>query len=724
MTTAIRRSMRGILLCAALTASGAQDAPPERERALIGVLQSDAPPAEKAIACKRLAVCGTSHAVPALAPLLADPRLASWARIALEAIPDPAAVDALLAAMDRLKGALQVGVINSIGVRRDARAVDALVKKLRDADPDVASAAAVALGRIGGDPAARALEPLLTTAPAGLRPAVAEGGILCAERLLAEGRHADAVKLYDAVRGANVSQQRTIEAVRGAILARRSAGVPLLIEQLQSADKAFFDIGLHTAREMPGREVTRALLAQMERTPPERQPHLLLALADRGGDEVLPAALKAAGSGPLPLRLAAFGVLERRGSPSGVPVLLSAAADDDVRLSQAAKSVLTRLSGAEVDAAILDTLKRGDEKARRAAVELAGLRRLTPAMPALLQAAADPTAPIRTASLKVLGDLAGLAEVPSLLDILLRSQDTAAAENALSAVCARLTRPAAGHVIVQKAVYGDLAAGRSIDVTAKVAALVKAGALSVEASNAHFGDPSGGVVKQLRVDYTVNGLAGSATVRENESMTFAGRAAPPALVDPLCAALAQAPPAVKPALLRVLRSVGGPKVLAAIRSAAADAHAETRETALRVLCDWPAPDALPDLMPLARAAADPRFKILALRGVIRLAPLQAVSAERKAASLREAMDLAERNEEKTLVLAALGGIPAPGALALVTPHLGTPELKEAACLAAVGIAEKIAPTHPDAVAEAMQQVLKAAPGEAIALRARALAEKK
>ena len=55
------------------------------ESALLKVLESDAPSAEKAITCKRLAVYGTAAAVPALSELLPDPQLSSWARIALEA---------------------------------------------------------------------------------------------------------------------------------------------------------------------------------------------------------------------------------------------------------------------------------------------------------------------------------------------------------------------------------------------------------------------------------------------------------------------------------------------------------------------------------------------------------------------------------------------------------------------------------------------------------------
>ncbi len=53
-------------------------------------------------------------------PLLADKELTSWARIALEAIPGPAADEALREAMGDVEGRTLIGVINSIGVRGDA----------------------------------------------------------------------------------------------------------------------------------------------------------------------------------------------------------------------------------------------------------------------------------------------------------------------------------------------------------------------------------------------------------------------------------------------------------------------------------------------------------------------------------------------------------------------------------------------------------------------------
>ena len=55
-------------------------------------------------------------------------------------------------------------------------------------DAEVASSAAVALGKIGGESAIKTLRQSLAGAPEAVRSAVAEGCILAAEQLLADGR--------------------------------------------------------------------------------------------------------------------------------------------------------------------------------------------------------------------------------------------------------------------------------------------------------------------------------------------------------------------------------------------------------------------------------------------------------------------------------------------------------------------------------------------------------
>jgi HEAT repeat protein len=368
-------------------------------------------------------------------------------------------------------------------------------------------------------------------------------------------------------------------------------------------------------------------------------------------------------------------------------------------------------------------LNQPDAGTRALAIDVIGQRRMLSAIPALLKAAEGTDEPVRLASLKSLGELAGAAELPAMVGLLVRTkspQEAQAAEASLAAVCARQSVPAAGKVTIKKAVYGALPDGASADVTKKVAEMVKAGAMSVDASNDNFGDPANGLVKMLRVEFTVDGRGDTRTVNEGETLTFPAGATPPGVADALCGALARAPTGPKLALLRVLRSVGGPKALEAVRAATKDSAAEVKDTALRELCKWPTADALSDLGELARNSADPKVKILAVGGYLRLIRLQDAPADKKLATLKEAMPLAERKDEKRLVLAALGDIPTPEALALVTPYLGDPDLKEEASIAAVAIAEKIVQTHPAPVAEAMQKASTATSNTRLANRAKAL----
>jgi HEAT repeat protein len=420
----------------------AQDRPAAnvKQRDLIAVLQSDAPKGEKAITCKRLSIYGTEQSVPALAPLLADKELASWARIALEAIPGPVADAALRDALGKLENRLLIGVINSIGVRRDVHAVDTLVQKLDDANTSVASAAAVALGHIGGEQATKALSQSLADAPVGVRSAVAEGCILCAEWLLAHEKAAEAVKLYDTIREADVPDQRHLEAIRGAILARRSAGVPLLIEQLRSEDKKRLGIGLRTARELPGRDVTEALAVELAHLSPDRRPLLLLALADRSDSAVLPTVHKAAQSSPKDLRITAIKILIRLGDVSCLPVLLEAATEDDAKLEQAAMETLVRLPGKDVDADLLVRLPQAQGKLQQVLIELAGQRQISEALPAVVSSLHDIDAGIRGVAVQTIGIIGQDQQTADLVKLLQKtnsSRERAGIRKALLSISGR-----------------------------------------------------------------------------------------------------------------------------------------------------------------------------------------------------------------------------------------------------------------------------------------------
>ena len=220
-----------IMFCLAATSASLLAQGADEEEELIGVLRSEAKLFDKAKACQRLAAIGTKRAVPALAALLGDERLGGYARFGLEPIADPAVDAALRQALGTLEGRLRVGVINSIGVRRDPKAVPALATLALSGKQGAAEALA-ALGRIATDEAARGDEKVARAAFKALGvlagpkdlPALVElhvaakGAAAQAETavVLVAGRMADPSKRADAVLGGLASAKEA--APRAALL--------------------------------------------------------------------------------------------------------------------------------------------------------------------------------------------------------------------------------------------------------------------------------------------------------------------------------------------------------------------------------------------------------------------------------------------------------------------------------------------------------------------------
>jgi len=716
------RLLKSSLTAAVLLAAAAAIAD---EAQLIAVLKSDAPQKDKADACRELAHLGTRNAVPVLAAMLGDEKLSHMARYALEPIPDPAVDDALRDALGKLQGRPLMGVIGSLGVRRDAKAVAALARFLSDADPNLAQAAARALGSIGTPEAAKAIEGALAGTSGTKQFDFCDGLFRCAEALAGAGQAAQSQAIYDNLRGLKQApQQVRAGALRGAVLARGKDGIPLLIEAIRGSDYVLTAAAARTSMEMPGPEVTAALAAELPKLPADKQILLANALGRRGDASAGPALLELAAKGPDAVRLAAVRNVTHLGYAPAVALLAQVALSGEGDLASAARDCLAGFPGKEADGTIAAMLAHKDAKVRSLAVEMIAQRTAGQSAASLLKAAADEEPSVRLSALKAIRDRAGPAELPALLAILVKARsaaETQAAESALGALVARQSGPASGNVVILKAVYGDLPNGPSADVTKKVAALVKAGSLAVEASNGNFGDPAHGIAKKLRVDYSVNGVRVSKTVAEGESLPLTAISTPPAIVDAICEAMNGAQGEAKLALLRALRTAGGAKALEAVRATAADANAQVKETALRALCDWPTADALPAVAELLKAPPTPTIKVLALRGFVRLVPQQDAPDATKLQSLQDAMTLADRDEEKRLVLSALGNVPTADALALVVSHLDNAALQEEACLAAVTIAEKIGPGDGAAVTAAMKRVARLTADKKLAARAAALA---
>jgi HEAT repeat protein len=274
------------LLFAGAAVLFAQTVPPQADEAkLIAVIKSaDATHKEKVDACRGLALIATEKAVVPLAALLGDEKLSHMARYALETISEPAVDEAFRDALGKLKGMPLVGVIGSVGVRRDAQAVEALTKMLQDSDAVVAQAAARALGDIGNSAAAKALQNELKRASGQNKLHVCEGLFRCAETAVAEGRKQQAIDIYDQLRKLDEPHQVRGGAVRGAILTRQKEGLPLLKEYLRSDSYIMFSAACQAALELQGTEVTNALTAELKQLPADNKILVIWTLGKRGDD--------------------------------------------------------------------------------------------------------------------------------------------------------------------------------------------------------------------------------------------------------------------------------------------------------------------------------------------------------------------------------------------------------------------------------------------------------
>ena len=154
---------------------------------------------------------------------------------------------------------------------------------------------------------------------------------------------------------------------------------------------------------------------------------------------------------------------------------------------------------------------------------------------------------------------------------------------------------------------------------------------------------------------------------------------------PILGALRGAPSEARPVLIRLLAFAGTPDALVALRAALDDTDAATKDAAVRTLAKWPDASPADDLLKVARSAASPIHKVLALRGYIRMAG----QSEDPARMYTRAMRLAERDDDKKLVLGGLGTAGSAEALALVEEHFDNPRLRAEAITAAVKIADKL-----------------------------------
>ncbi|MBN2562115.1 MAG: PmoA family protein [Phycisphaerae bacterium] len=192
----------------------------------------------KQFLCQQLSLIGSAAEIPLLASLLADEQLSLAARAALERIPGNEALSALRAAVSNGRGRELIGVINTLGNRRDAKAVEGILRHLNSSDEAVVGAAIDALGKIGGEQVAAALTSARDGLTAPLQRRLDDALLKCADGMASQGLGSKATTIYRSLAMPGKATYVRVAAYSGLLSCEKDDADKMLLAALAGEDSA------------------------------------------------------------------------------------------------------------------------------------------------------------------------------------------------------------------------------------------------------------------------------------------------------------------------------------------------------------------------------------------------------------------------------------------------------------------------------------------------------
>ena len=421
------------LLAPGFTA-GASAAEASEEQQLIAVLQSGQSPREKDAACARLKRIGTTECIPALASLLTDEQLSHSARYALESMPSAKAGQALADALGKTSGLTKVGIINSLGFRREARVVPALTALLADQDAQVAVAAARALGQIGGAKALEALQAAIADSTGAVHEALVDACLRCGNSLLAAGKQSKALAVFQHLYDTEKKDGIRTAAYRGMIEASGKQALPLMTKAILGADGASQIAALQLVREVNAPGATEMLASMLPNVDPPVQAALIEGLSQRGDVAAVGAIALLVKSGAPEVRLAAINALGILGDASLVPLLGVSAASGTGEEQKAARLALVDLRRGDPTEALLRLLPAAKPEVQAEFARALGDRGDKAAVPRLVELARQGSDSAGKAALHALALLIDDSQVGMMVQLVVDAKTEAARADAAEAL--------------------------------------------------------------------------------------------------------------------------------------------------------------------------------------------------------------------------------------------------------------------------------------------------
>lgn len=421
------------------------------ETRFIAFLKGEATPAGKDFICRQLSLMGSDASVPQLSGMLLKADTAEIARFALERIPGPAVDRALRAGLAKTTGKTRIGIINTLGVRRDAASVALLRPLALGSDAATAGAAWHALAAIADPAAVKVLDAAVAK-----NNQATTAYLKAASALAARGNAAAALPIYKKVYAGGPAPMRAA-ALQGIASAGGAQSATVLAQALNDSDVRVQAIAID---HLPPAQ----LVAEIPKLNETGQVRALGTLAYKGDSSTQQAFLTALKSSSKPVRLAAINGIGSIGSAAALAPLAEIAANGDDAEQTAARTSLGRLRGKEVDEAIVQGIPSADGKVKLELIRAAGDRGTVAAGPILLKMATSGSDDVRRESLRALRDTGSSSDIAALVALVVKpgqADDRTEAGRSLAGVLRRSDPSRIADVI---SAYGPAS-----DVEAKIA---------------------------------------------------------------------------------------------------------------------------------------------------------------------------------------------------------------------------------------------------------------
>ncbi len=383
----------------------------------------------------------------------------------------------------------------------------------------------------------------------------------------------------------------------------------------------------------------------------------LPAVRETAGPDITEECGKLLGRAPRELLPGLIGALAQRGDKAVAPALAPFVADDDAVISLAAIKALTLVGNGTSVPVLVAVAARGEEPNAGAAMQALTQINAPDVSKALLErmkgAAADETAVLA----KVMGLRREDAVAPALRELVKSSEPG--------------VRIAAAQALGEVGATGDAA-------------------LLCQA------------VERAEDDKDLQAI-------ERALVALGKRlSAPDAFTDSVLGGLNGGTAPSRGTLLEVCASLHSEKLMQALDAATRGTDVAQKDAAIRALAGSDSPEALPYLMNLLNSVSDLAYRVSAFRGIARLAAKKDMDAAVREDVLTKALAMAERPEEKRLLLGPLGGCHSMTALKTVEGYLDSAEVAAEASVAWGQIARELVQAHRDEIAAVAPKAIAAA----------------